>query len=281
MVVSSLGSIIESVFISFRDTKFILIKNSVFSVLKIALLFALVSLGAYGIFSSYMLASFIGFASVFIMLTIKFNYSPKIVFYDEVLKKIGRYSFGNYIAGFIGGLSLLLLPLMITNMINPETTAYYFMAIQIVNLLFVIPGATTNSLFAEGSNDEKKLKKRTLDSIKIISFLLIPAILITIFFGQYILLAFGKEYSAQGFTFLKIMAVSGVFVSINSVFGSVFMVKKKITQIIAVNLTGAIIILGISYFLITAGKGLLGIGLAYITGQLVMNLCYWGFYKGR
>jgi len=280
MVISSLSSIIGSVFISFRASHFVLTKNSIFGVLRIALPFGLVAWGAYGIFSSYMIAMLAGFVTVFIILIVKFNYKPKFVFHDEVIKRIGKFSFGNYLAGFIGGLALLLLPLIITNIINPTTTAYYFVAIQIANLLFVIPSSTTSSLFAEGSHDERQLKKKTKSAIKIISFLLIPAILAIVFFGQYILLAFGKEYSTEGFTFLKIMALSGIFVSINSVFGTVFKVKNKIKEIIIVNAIGAVIIVGLSYFLIHKGDALIGIGIAWIAGQVAMNLAYWGM-NGR
>jgi O-antigen/teichoic acid export membrane protein len=280
MIIASWTSLIESVFISFRASHFVLTKNSILGILRIVLPFALVSWGAYGIFSSYMIAMLAGFVTVFIILIVKFQYKPKFVFYDEVIKRMGRFSFGNYVAGFIGGLALLLLPLIITNTINPTTTAYYFVAIQIANLLFVIPSATTRSLFAEGSHDERQLKKKTISSIKIIAFLLIPAILAIVFFGQYVLLAFGKEYSSQGFTFLKIMAVSGIFVSINSVFGTVFNVKKKIGAIIIVNIIGAVVILGLSYYLIHKGDALIGIGIAWIAGQVAMNLAYWGM-NGR
>jgi O-antigen/teichoic acid export membrane protein len=281
MIISSFNSIIESVFIAFRKAKFVLVKNTIFSLIKIALPFVFIGFGAFGIFSAYMSALLIGFGVVFLILIFKFDYKPKFILHDEVIKKIGRYSFGNYIAGFIGGLSLLLLPLIITNKISPETTAYYFMAMMIANLLFVIPEATTSSLFAEGSHDEKKLKKKTLNAIKIIAFLLIPVILAIVFFGQYVLLAFGKEYSTQGFTFLKIMALSGIFVSINSIFGIVFKVKKKIKQIIIINLIGAVAILGGSFMFIERGYGLIGIGVAWIAGQIAMNLAYWAFNRKR
>lgn len=270
---------LESIFIAFRSSKFVLIKNTVFSVVKLALPFAFVALGAFGIFSAYMSAMFIAFGIFFFVLVIKFEFKPKFVFYDNVILKIGKYSFANYIAGFIGGLPLLLLPLMITNLLTSETTAYYYMAMMIANVLFVIPSATNNSLFAEGSHDEKGLSKNILKAIWIIGILLIPAILITILFGQYILLAFGKEYSSQGFAFLKIMAFSGVFVSINSIFGSIFRIKKRVGGIIIASIVGAVLILTLSYLLMKKGDGLMGLGYAYIIGQTAVSLCYLGMYK--
>ncbi|MCK5449892.1 oligosaccharide flippase family protein [Candidatus Pacearchaeota archaeon] len=250
-VVSSVGTLMDSIFIAFRETKFILVKNLIFSILKIGGLFAFISLGAFGIFSSWMISLAIALGVLFIILIWKFEYKPNFAFYDSIVHKMGKYSFGNYIAGFIGGLPLMVLPLMITNMISPETTAYYYMAMMIAGLLFVIPGATTQSLFAEGSfavGRGKELRTKSLErsglrsdaelnalvwkAVKIISLIMIPAILVTVFFGDWILLAFGKEYAKEGFRFLQILAVSGVFVGVNGVFGMVFRVRKEIKKII-------------------------------------------------
>lgn len=274
VIISAMSSLIESIFIAFRSAKFILIKNSVFSVLRLAFPFVFVGFGAFGAFSVYMSAMLIGVGIVFFVLVYKFDYKPKLVFYDGIIKNIGKYSLGNYVAGLIGGLSTLVLPLMITNTINPTTTAYYFMAMQIASLLFVIPSATTNSLFAEGSHNIKNLGKQVRKSIGIIYLLLIPSIIAIFFFGDIILLAFGKEYSDQGFGFLKIMIFSGIFVGINSIFGSVFKVKNKINIIITRSLIGTAIILGLAYMFIKKDMGLMGVGYAYLIGQVAMSLFY-------
>ena len=222
-----------------------------------------------------MLALMIGFGVVFIVLMFKFNYKPKFVFHDSIIKKMGRYSFGNYVAGFIGGLPLMVLPLMITNLINPEATAYYYMAMMIAGLLFVIPRATTQSLFAEGSHNEKEMKKHVRKAIKIISLILIPGILIAMFFGDWILLMFGKEYSTEGFKFLQIVVLSGVFIGINGVFGALFRIKKKIKEMIFAGIVGAVLILGLSYLWID--KGLIGIAFAWIIGKMGISLVFWCF----
>jgi O-antigen/teichoic acid export membrane protein len=277
MVIQSLSSMIESVFIALRSAKFVLIKNTVFSVIKLGMPFVFIAFGAFGIFSAYMSAMLIAFGVTFLILIFKFHYKPKFVFYDSVILKIGKYSFGNYIAGFVGGLPLMLLPLLITNMLHPETTAYYYMAMQIASFLFVIPGATNNSLFAEGSNNEKGMKKNVLKSIWIITILLIPAILLTFIFGKHILLVFGTEYSTQGFKFLEVMAISGILVSVNSIFGSVFRVKKRIFGILIASIISAVTILGLSYAFI--GRGLIGIAYAYIIGQAAVTVAYLIMYK--
>lgn len=281
MVIYSMSSIIESVFVAFRSAKFVLLKNSIFSVIKLGLPFVFFSLGimgAFGIFSAYMTAAFIAFGVVFSVLIYKFHYKPRFVFYDSVITKIGKFSFVLYLAGFVGGLSSTLMPLIITNTLHPETTAYYFMAMQIVSLLFVVSSATNNSLFAEGSANVKSLRKNVFKSIWIISVLLIPAILLTFLFGHFVLEAFGEEYSIQGLNFLKLMALSSILVAVNSVFGSVFKVKKRVFGIIIASSVSAATILGLS-FIFMKSYGLMGIAYAYIIGQAVTAIVYIIMYK--
>ena len=277
MVFSTFNSLIENIFIAFRDTKFILIKNTVFSVLKLILPFFLISLGTFGIFSSWMSALTISLGISILILVIKFDFKPRLILNKNIIEEIGRFSLGNYVAGFFNSLPLMLLPLMITNLINPETTAYYYMAMMVANLLFAIPQATTQSLFAEGSHDVNELKQHTQKAIKTIAVILIPITLITVLLGKYVLLTFGKNYSAEGFRFLQILALSGIFVAINSIFGAILKIRREIKKMIMINILGAILILGLSYLFLPFG--LIGIGLAWISGQGLLTLVYL-YYEG-
>jgi exosortase/archaeosortase family protein len=272
MIFISFSSLMDSIFIAYRNTKFVLLDNTIFCVLKVLLLFVFVWLGAYGIFSSYMIGMIVGFLVVFVILMARFNYKPKFAFYDSIIRKIGGYSFGNYVAGFIGGLPTVILPLLILNKLGAESSAYYYMAMMVATLLFAVPSATSNSLFAEGSHDEKNMKGQIRKAVKINALLLIPGILIFVFLGQYVLLAFGKQYSIEGFRFLQLLALSGVFVGVNSVFGTLLKVKKRVKSLIVVSIFSAVLILGGSYLLI--GRGLLGIGYAWIFGQAIVSAVY-------
>jgi len=106
-----------------------------------------------------------------------------------------KFSLGNYIAGFIGGLPAMVLPILITNSIGAKFSAYFYMDMMIASLLYIIPMATSQSLFAKGSYSERDLKIQLKKAIKTISIIIIPAIIVIFLFGNYILLAFGKEYS--------------------------------------------------------------------------------------
>lgn len=277
IVFSSLNAISENVFIAYRSTVFVLIKNTILSLAKLILPFALVALGAYGIFMSFGIATTIAFVFSLVFLTSKFNYVFVPVVNTDIVKRMTKFSLGNYIAGFIGGLPAMVLPLLITNSIGAKFSAYFYMDMMIANFLYVIPLATSQSLFAEGSYNEKEIREHVKKATRIISIILIPAIILTFLFGKYILLAFGKEYSNEGITFLQILAISGIFVSINYIGNTLFYIKHKIKLIILINFIGSSIILGLSYSLIS--KGLLGIGSAWLLGQGAISVIYL-FYRG-
>jgi O-antigen/teichoic acid export membrane protein len=277
IVFSSLNIISENVFIAYRSSKFVLIKNTTSSIAKLILPVFLVALGAYGIVVSMGIAMAVAFLVSLVFLILRFNYSPKPIIDRIVVKRMTKFSLGNYIAGFIGGLPAMVLPILITNSIGAKFSAYFYLDMMITNLLYIIPMATSQSLFAEGSYSETELKIQLKKAIKIISLLLVPAILVTFLFGKYILLAFGKEYSSEGVIFLQILAISGIFISINCIGNSIFYIKHRIKLIILVNFIGASIILPLSIMLIH--QNLLGIGVGWMLGQGIISVIYLLFIK--
>lgn len=282
MVVSSMSSLIETIFISYRNSKYVLVKNSIFSVLKIFFLFLFVGLGAYGIFSSWMLGMFIGFVSVLLVLVYKFGYKPKFVFYDSIVKQIGAYSFGNYISGFIGGLPILVLPLIVLNELGATSSAYYYIAMMIAAVLFIITTATSNSLFAEGSHNERAIKDQIRKAYKIISALLIPGIILFLIFGKYILLVFGQNYSSGGSTLLGILVISGLFTALCGIYGTLLKIKKKIKGLIVVNLIGTVTTFALVYPFL--GMGLTGIGIVWFAGeftQAIASILWYNAVKNK
>jgi len=277
IVFSSLNIISENVFIAYRSSKFVLIKNTISGIARLIFPIFLVALGAYGIVVSVGIAMAVAFLVSLVFLILRFNYSPKPIIDKRIMKRMTKFSLGNYIAGFIGGLPVMVLPILITNSIGAKFSAYFYIDMMIANLLYIIPMATSQSLFAEGSYSETKLKVQLKKAIKIISLLLVPAILLTFLFGKHVLLAFGKEYSSEGVIFLQILAISGIFLSINCIGNSIFYIKNKIKLIILMSFIGASIILSLSIMLIH--QNLLGIGVAWILGQGITSLIFLLFIK--
>lgn len=254
-----------------------LIKSTISSIAKLILPIFLVALGAYGIVVSMGIAMAIAFLFSLIFLISRFNYLPKPIIDRSIVKKMTKFSLGNYIARYIGELPATVLPILITNSIGAKFSAYFYMDMIIASLIYIIPLSISRSLFAEGSYIETELKVQLKKAIKIISIVIIPAIIIISIFGNYILLAFGKEYSSEGVIFLQILTISGIFLSINHIGNSIFYIKNRIKLIILVNFIGASIVLSLSIIFIH--NNLLGIGVGWMLGQGIISVIYSLFIK--
>lgn len=271
----SLNVLSDYVFIAYRSSRFVLIKNTISSIAKLILPIFLVALGAFGIFVSMGVAMVIAFLFSLLFLILRFNYVFKPDIDRIVVKRMAKFSLGNYIGELIGVLPVTILPILITNLIGAEYSAFFYMDMMIVNLLYIIPKATSQSLFAEGSYNETELKLHLKKAIKIISIIIIPAILIIFIFGNYILLAFGKNYSDEGFILLKFLSISGIFISISSIGYSILNIKHKVKINVLLSLINTAITLSLSLIFIKMNLfGVVGVGIGWIAGQGTEAMIY-------
>lgn len=268
-------TLLNSVFISNRMSKYVLLKESIFGASKIPMPIFLVSFGAFGVFFAWGIGSVIAliFGIAFLFRIIP-SYKPMIKVKREVVNDMFHFSFRNYVGNFFNVAPALILPIMITNVLSPDITAYFYISWMIATLLFMIPVQASQSLFAEGSNIEEKVAENVRKSMKFILLLLIPSVIFILIFGNKFLLLFGKEYSVEGFRLLQILAVSALPFAVNAVYISVKKIKKEINMIVLVYGIVAFVTLVGSYLLLES-IGLIGVGYAWILGNVITASGVW------
>jgi len=262
--------LLNSVLTAERAAKYVLFKESIFGASRLPIPIFLVSLGAFGIFISWGIGSVI---AVITGLTFLFRvipaYRPAIRVDGEIINEMLHFSFWNYLSVIFAAVPALVLPLMITNILTPETTAYFYISWMITNLLFMIPRQTAQSLFAEGSNLEESIGLNVKKSLKFIFLLLPPSVLFILIFGDRLLLLFGSEYSEEGFVLLQILALSTIPMALNTVYVTVKNIKKEVKTVTLIYGVIAVVTLGGSYLLLES-MGLVGVGVAWVLGNLVV-----------
>ncbi|HVZ67387.1 MAG TPA: lipopolysaccharide biosynthesis protein [Patescibacteria group bacterium] len=268
----AINSVLDSTYMAYRTSENVLIKNTIISILKLVFLFLLTSFGAYGLFSSVSLATTIG---VFVSMSVLFyrlEIKPRFKINKKIVKDMAAYSVGNYISGFLYQIPTLILPLVIINKLNATFAAYFYIDSMILNLLVIIPLATSQILLAEGSHDLTQIKTNLFKSIKITFITLVPAIIIIFFFGNILLQFFGKSYEADAFHFLQIISLSAVFISITLFCNSILRLYHELKLLIILNLIGAIIIILACF--ISVPYGLVGVGYGWLIGQILTALLF-------
>jgi O-antigen/teichoic acid export membrane protein len=272
IVFCTLNTISENIFIAYRSSVYIFIKNTILSLVKLALPFALIMLGAYGIFMSFGLSITVAFIFSLIIFINRFKYIIKPDIHKNIVKNMAKFTLGSYVADFIRTLPSMILPIIILNTIGAKFSAYFYMDMMIATMLFIIPLSVSQSLFAEGSYSEEELKVHLTRAIRLIAMILLPSVLVTVLFGKYILLTFGTQYSSDGILLLQILAISAIFQSIIYIGNAMLLIKHRIKLIIYINSITAIIILLLSFAL--THQNLLGIGISWIIGNMIASGLY-------
>lgn len=233
---------------------------------RLLFLFPLVLFGSLGIFYSLGLAYFA--AAIYALLIIRQHITLSTKIDREFTRNTFHFSFQNYIAGLLQVVPTLAMPILIVNLLTPQDAALYYIAFTIGTLVLIIPDALSTSFFVEGSHGID-LKKGAIQTLAMNYLILVPAILLLIFFGDQLLGLFGKEYGAA-FTLLKIFAVSSLFVTIQNLFIPIQNIRLQVRGIVIMNLIRFILLLSLSYiFLMWFGVN--GAGYAWAVTYIILG----------
>ncbi len=265
-IAASLTMLQGYLFIALRAAHFTFIQ-SLITAAKVIFIALPLALGVMGIFSFWGMAAFLSLiVGIFFTARLVPAYRPFPVIKRGLIKEMVRFSFISYIGDSFRELPKMVLPLLIANVLNPPMAAYFYIALSIANILFTISHATGFSLLTEASYKQGKLSSLVIRAMKFILLLIVPAVLIILFFGRELLLLFGQEYSDNAFKLLSILALSSIPLAINTLYIAVKRVQKKLKPVVLVNAFIAAVTIGAGYLLMDS-LGLVGVGVAWITAQ--------------
>jgi len=270
----TLSGVTDSIFIARRRAEFVLSKNAIFSLLRIPLpIFLVLFFHAFGIVASWGIAVAIAFAvSLFLFLPKVQNlHKPVPQLNVSIIGDMWQYSASNYLASLFASAPALVLPIMVVNLLGAEQNAYFYVAWMIASLLFAIPIAVSQALFAEGSHFETELWVNVRKSFKFIFLLLVPAIILIVLLGKWLLFLFGGGYSTSGLFVLRILGVSSVFIGTNNIYATILRVSDRIKELVLILAFPAAAVLLGSYFVIPA-IGIAGIGYIWLAAQGIVSI---------
>jgi O-antigen/teichoic acid export membrane protein len=272
VIVATFNLTVEAVFIAYRAAENILTKSIVLSVSKLLFPFLFISFMAFGIFTSVVAAMTLATFFAIATLILKYKFKPELTVNTESISHMAKFSLINYFAGFAYQAPQLLLPLLIFDFLTANAAAYYYIDAMILNFLIIIPNAVTQAFLAEGSYNNKALGNHFKKSLKFILAFLIPSITFFFFFGEFILNFFGSDYAIHAFTLLRFLSISALFTSIQLIGMSALRIKHKNIELLIINLAGGIVTLGLC--LLFMNRGISGIGIGWLIGQVITGLIF-------
>lgn len=277
IVITAWQQLSDAIFISIKQTQWMMLQSLIYSLAKLCVLALLVVWAGFGIFMSNFLGMGMAVVVSFAVHAVWYRVNLLAGLNTDILKQIWRYSLGTYVAGLIGIFPTQVLPALVTGYLGAESAAHFFLALMIVNLLVIIPVASSQSLFAAASADPKSLRALTLKSMKLqLGFIALGIVGVWVL-GGIVLAAFGKGYAAETTNVLRILSLSVLPMAISSPLTTRLRVRKQTSTLSMVTLIGSLAVVGLS--VAGARYGLLGVAIGYVLGQVITMVAFVGEWK--
>jgi len=270
----SVSTVVDAAFVATRKAEFVLSKNTTFSLIKIPLpILFILFFHTFDVVASWGVALGAALAVSLFLFLPKAQSSYRLIpaLKLSLIRGMWQYSGGNYLANLLSAAPGLILPLIVVNLIGAEQNAYFYIAWMVAGLLFAIPSGGATSLFVEGSHFENEFRQNVAKSVKFTFLLLVPATIVVILAGKWLLLAFGQSYSANALHLLQILAFSSLPLGINRIYTSILRVTDRVKELIAI---WGLIAIGtlLASYLIMPDTGIIGIGYAWLGAQVAVAI---------
>lgn len=252
-------------------------RNTIFSILKIPLALGIVVFlsGRAGVFLSLALSFGVSVVVVgyFFLPRVIPGYRPTARFEPSRVRPMMRFALGNYVSNVIGSAGTLLLPLLIYNLYGPDVgpvnAAYFYVALIVASLLYIIPGATFTSFYAEASQKNSDRRRGERKAILLTLGLLAPGIGVLWLFSRTMLTWFGDPaYAAEAVEPLRILTFASIPAFLNGILTTRVRIRKQTLPLIISSAIATAITLGLGWVLLqdpTLGIG--GLAYAFVLGQ--------------
>jgi O-antigen/teichoic acid export membrane protein len=261
----------DSVFIAFRKAQYnVLVDGIIQGAVKLALPVLLVGLGAYGMFLASGLAAAAAVVASIVFMFWTVGYRPKLSLSLDVLRRTWDYSAANYAANLLLLCPAAVIPLIVLDVRGPGQAGFYFIAFQVASLLFHVGYAVSASFFAEGSYEGSDLPALLRRSVRLIALVCVPCGVFVAATAHWLLLLFGRPYSANGTSTLAILALSTPLVAWCSTAMTLLRITKQLGAVIVASAVYAIATVGLA--LLGVGHGLQWVAVAWLLGNAAAGL---------
>jgi O-antigen/teichoic acid export membrane protein len=264
----------DAVLTGMRQSLWVPIENTLFSLAKLILLIAFAtSWTQLGIFASWTIP--LAFAIVPISLLIFRRLMPQHVRATRAHAvpiepaHIIRYIAGDYLGALFALMSTVLLPIIVTQEAGAAANAHFYQPWTITASLQLVAMNMATSLTVEAARDEQKLGIYARHALRSTARLILPAVVLIVLGAPYLLRIFGASYAAEGSMLLRLLVLSVIPNIVVSLYLGLARVRRRMRSIMMVQ--GLLCALGLSLsYTLLARYGIVGVGWAWLLTQTVV-----------
>jgi O-antigen/teichoic acid export membrane protein len=258
---AAVNSITDGAIIASRRPILLLFENTAGGLVKLSVI-VFVSLGAFGLFLSWSLATVVlavvSLVVVFRVLDLRSTGSASI-------PRAHTFAASNWISGMASLVTPGLTPLLVASSQGTKAATWVAIPLLTVPLLTAIPALMSRSLFAEASKARSDLRALTWRALP--RSLLLTALSSGIVFlaAPFVLRLFGPQYEAHSTTLLRLLALASLISVPNFLADTVLNVRRDVVGFAWANILGNAVCLAAVIMVIPGSPD--AIGWAWVVGQ--------------
>ena len=264
----SLAQFADRLYIAFERSYFLLIRNLLFNVIRIAF----IVIFARQLKATGLLLAVGGAALITLIISISF-YTPRVLpgyrianelVWGTVYRK-AKYTIGNHISQLLWSLPALVYPLIVLKILGAKANAQFYTSWMIANLLFILPTALSTSVFANISNTQDSGHGKIW---KIMWWTLLgvaPVVVVLIPISGLVLGFFGSEYASGGRALLTLLLLSIFPYTVLSYMIVDYRIRQETRALIWLTGLTAIVCL-VLVIIFGSSLGMIGVGIGWISG---------------
>ena len=272
MIVVSLNSLTDAVFIANRRAELHTMTYTVLATVKLILPLLLIPFGSMGIFAAYAGAMLASLALTYFLMRHAVNYRPNTKPNWRLLHRARKYATNNYVGHILSSMTSQIMPLLILARLGADQVAFFSMAWTMANFLYVIPTAIAQSLLAESAGTPAAKRAHLRGAVKLLTLTLVPVVILSMVTAPLLLKIFGPEYSTGSTGIFQILALATFFVAINEVCNTILNIEHRSSGVVASQLSALGTTLLSALFLLRFG--LVGVGLSLLIGTIASNISH-------
>ncbi len=176
---------------------------------------------------------------------------------------------GDYAASLVWTGTVSLLPVIVLERTSAADTAYFYLAWSVAYVLYLVGRNFGMSMLTETTADPGAAAVLTYRTLRQTTLLMIPAVAVLVIAAPLLLRLFGQEYSIEGASLLRLLAVASLPTVVTTVYTALLRAERKMKRLVVLMSVLAVVVLGLSWVLLGT-MGITGVGVAWLIGQTLV-----------
>ena len=261
----------DSLFISLRESRFVLARTVVLNVVRLGGPLLVAGLLSFAVFAVYTGGAAIALllATVILSRRLGLRLRPRVD--RSRLQAMWRFSAGNYAALTISGMPIFLLPVLVSNGLGPARAALWFLAALISGMLTSIPQATTQSFYAEITAEPGAVRSHLVKVLRLTLLYEIPGLAALLIVGWPLLALFGGHYT-DAYPVLVLLSLAGAVASVGYVGRTILLAAGRLRLLTGYSATFCVLVLAFCWA--AEPGGLVAVAGAWLLAEVLTSLLY-------